>query len=232
MLYLCLNFLCVLFFMHHLISEQLTILLYCHQSSREAYASGRELVSATAVNASERQQIQIFAAHQGKFWTKNQVFESIGLFPDVLWRRWPVMAVWARKFSQTVQCFHHVSFPKMFEWACKFLKLVKFSLIVWCYKHQLEQVSFLLLCCVDHHHNVHAKVFAWMQKLFSCWESLFHDLVVISSWWTKLIWSWLVSEFLSESLLHHLVQTFFKEPGQHPSDNFLCKSLLLLKRLI
>lgn len=116
-----------------------------------------------------------------------------------------------------------VSFPKMFEWACKFLKLVKFSLIVWCYKHQLEQVSFLLLCCVDHHHNVHAKVFAWMQKLFSCWESLFHDLVVISSWWTKLIWSWLVSEFLSESLLQHLVQTFFKEPGQHPSDNFLCK---------
>ena len=46
-----------------------------------------------------------------------------------------------------------VSFPKMFEWACKFLKLVnvfikKFSLTVWCYKHQREQVSFLVLCCV------------------------------------------------------------------------------------
>ena len=125
-----------------------------------------------------------------------------------------------------------VSFPKMFEWACKFLKLVnvfikKFSLTVWCYKHQREQVSFLVLCCVDHHHNVHANVFAWMQTLFSCWESLFHDLVVISSWWTKLIWSWLVSEFLSESLLQHIVQTFFKEPGQHPSDNFSCKLLLL-----
>ena len=105
--FLCLNFLCVLFFTHHLISEQLTILLYYHQSSREAYASGRELVSATAANVLEHQLIQTFAVHQGKFWTKNQVFESSELFPDVPWRRWPVMAVSARKFSQTGQLFHH-----------------------------------------------------------------------------------------------------------------------------